>query len=109
MGRAYFKSNNGCIHGCNGVEVGASAIKRVRGGLAVYLSLVVADVALFPSRLANFLMPKTQRQIARATELLEPIVQARRKALAEGDSEIVSRLISSFQVRRIEQSRSLTS
>jgi len=45
-------------------------------------------------------MPKTQRQVTRATELLDPIVQARRKALSEGDSEVVSHLISGFQVRK---------
>jgi len=43
-------------------------------------------------------MPKTQRQVARATELLDPIVQARRKALSEGESEVVSHMISGFQL-----------
>ena len=45
-------------------------------------------------------MPKSQRQVTRATELLDPIVQARRKALSEGDTEVVSHLISGFQVRK---------
>ena len=45
MDRANLKSNNGCIHDCNSVEDGAGAIERVCQGSAVYLSLVVADVA----------------------------------------------------------------
>jgi len=88
MDRAYLSANNGCIYDSNGFEDGPITIERVCKGLAVYSSLV--EPTLLNSRLANLFMPKTQRQVARATELLELIVQARRKALSEGDSEVVS-------------------
>ena len=101
MDRAYLSANNGCIYDSNGFEDGPITIERVCKGLAVYSSLV--EPTLLNSRLANLFMPKTQRQVARATELLELIVQARRKALSEGDSEVVSPPLG-FQVRKDSQS-----
>jgi|SRR6188768_714871 len=102
MDRAYINANNGCIYDSNGFEDGSSAIERVCKHLAIYWSLV--EPTLLNSRLANLFMPKTQRQVARATELLEPIVQARRKAFSEGDSEVISPPLLGFQVRKDLQS-----